>query len=239
MGTSPVVLVVEHQASCPPAWFGDWLAEAGVVLEVRRPYQGDELPRSLAGTGGLLVLGGAMGADDIARHPWLTPTMDLIVRAADSDVPTLGICLGHQLVVSALGGSVAPNPRGREIGVRPVDWLPAATSDPLFTTAVTSQCVALYWNNDVVSRVPEDGQVLARAGTGEIQALRVGEGIWGVQFHPEVSPDLVRTWAEEERATGSLCELDDVVAEVRVNEPALQATWRELAVSFAALAGAP
>jgi GMP synthase (glutamine-hydrolysing) len=234
-----VVIVVEHQASCPPAWFGGWLAEAGVVLEVRRPYQGDELPRSLAGMAGLLVLGGAMGADEIARHPWLTPTMDLIVRTADSDLPTLGICLGHQLVVSALGGSVAPNPRGREIGVRPVDWLPAAVSDPLFAPLVATRCVALYWNNDVVRRLPPGGQVLAKADTGEIQALRVGEGIWGVQFHPEVSPHLVGTWAEEERATGSLCELDEAVAEVRANEPVLQATWRELAVSFAALVGAP
>jgi GMP synthase (glutamine-hydrolysing) len=237
VSTSPLVLVVEHQASCPPAWFGDWLARAGAVIDVRRPYQGDELPRSLAGLAGLLVLGGAMGADEIERHPWLTPTKDLIVRAADRDLPTLGICLGHQLAVSALGGSVAANPRGRELGVLPVNWLPAAASDPLFTAAVKSRCVALYWNNDVVSRVPDGGQVLAQAGTGEIQALRVGEGIWGVQFHPEVSPDLVRTWVEEERATGSLCELDDVVAEVRVNEPVLQATWRELAVSFAALVG--
>jgi GMP synthase (glutamine-hydrolysing) len=231
-------LVVEHQVSCPPAWFGDWLTQAGVTLEVRRPYQGDELPRALGGVAGLLVMGGAMGADEIGKHPWLSQTKELIVRAADRDLPTLGICLGHQLAVSALGGSVVANPRGQEVGVRPVDWLPAAADDPLFAPVVHEPCVAVYWNNDVVGRMPPNGNVLAQAGTGEIQALRVGERTWGVQFHPEVTPALARTWVEEERATRSRRGMDEVVDEVRVHEPTLQLTWSGLARSFASLVGA-
>jgi GMP synthase (glutamine-hydrolysing) len=238
VSTPPVVLVVEHQVSCPPAWFGDWLQRAGVVLEVRRPYQGDEVPHTLRGLDGLLVLGGAMGAGDIDKHSWLSPTKDLIVRAASRALPTLGICLGHQLVVSALGGSVVANPRGQEIGVRPVDWLPAAAGDPLFAPVAQAPCLAVYWNHDVVGRVPLTGRVLARADTGEIQALRVGERTWGVQFHPEVSPAIARTWVEEERATGPRRGLDGVVDAVRVHEPTLRLTWRGLARSFASLVGA-
>jgi GMP synthase (glutamine-hydrolysing) len=239
VGTFPVVLVVEHQATCPAAWFGDWLQEARVALQVIRPYRGDPLPRSLGGVAGLLVLGGAMGADEVDEHPWLSPTKDLIVRAADRALPTLGICLGHQLVASALGGSVVASPRGREIGVRPVDWLPAAAGDPLFAPVVNAPCVAVYWNNDVIGRVPRNGSVLARGDTGEIQALRVGEWTWGVQFHPEVSPALARTWVvEEQRATGSRRGLDDVVDAVRVQKPTLQLTWSGLARSFASRVGA-
>ena len=235
MSTPAVVLVVEHQVTCPPAWFGDWLEQAGVVLEVRRPYQGDALPLSLRGLDGLLVLGGAMGADEVSTHPWLTPTKALIARAADRNVPTLGICLGHQLSVSALGGSVEVNPRGQQVGVKPVDWLPAAADDPLFRSVSQSHCLAVYWNHDVVSRVPEMGQVLARADTGEIQALRLAERTWGVQFHPEVSPSLARTWADEEQGTTARPDLDEVVEAVRVHGPALEATWSSLASAFAAL----
>jgi GMP synthase (glutamine-hydrolysing) len=205
---------------------------------VRRPYRGDGLPPSLRGLQGLLVLGGAMGAGEVRAHPWLGPTKDLIVRAADRALPTLGICLGHQLVASALGGSVVANPRGREIGVRPVDWLPAAAGDPLFAPIVKAPCVAVYWNNDLIGRVPRNGSVLARGDTGEIQALRVGERAWGVQFHPEVSPALALTWVEEERATGSRRGLDEVVDAVCVQKPTLQLTWSGLARSFASLLGA-
>jgi GMP synthase (glutamine-hydrolysing) len=234
-----VILVVEHQVSCPPAWFGDWLKRSGVTLDVRRPYQDDELPDTLRGLNGLLVLGGAMGAAETGKHPWLTPTKALIGLAAEGALPTLGICLGHQLVVSALGGTVVTNPRGREIGVRPVDWLPSACGDPLFAPVVHSPCVAVYWNHDVVSRVPDDAEVLARADTGEVQAMRVGERVWGVQFHPEVSPALARRWADEEdRAAGDEPNLDEVVESVRANESMLRGTWIELARSFAALVAA-
>jgi GMP synthase (glutamine-hydrolysing) len=138
-------------------------------------------------------------------------------------------------LVSALGGSVEVNPRGRQIGVRPVDWLPAAADDPLFGRVCEGQPVAVYWNSDLVTRVPETGHVLARAATGEIQALRLGERLWGVQFHPEVSPRLARTWADEEQSAVAQPELDEAVEAVRVHESTLHDTWSTLAGSFATL----
>jgi GMP synthase (glutamine-hydrolysing) len=235
VSASPVVLVVEHQVTCPPAWFGGWLEQSGITVEVRRPYQGDALPESLEGVDGLLVMGGAMSAYDTVKHPWLTATQELIVRAAGRHLPALGICLGHQLAASALGGSVEVNPRGQQIGVLPVDWLPAAADDPLFGRVYERPAVAVYWNHDLVTRVPATGHMLACAATGEIQALRLGERLWGVQFHPEVSPSLARTWADEEQSTVARPELDEVVQAVRVHESTLQDTWSALASSFATL----
>ena len=101
----PTVLVVEHDVECPPALFGEWLVEAGCDLDVRRPYAGDELP-GLTAYDGFVVLGGPMGANDDAQHPWLAPVKELVREARDVGLPTLGICLGHQLVAVALGGSV-------------------------------------------------------------------------------------------------------------------------------------
>ena len=123
----PRILVVEHEDSCPPALFGDWLVEAGCLLEVCRPYAGDALP-ALTAYDGVLVLGGEMGANDDDAHPWLTPLKAGIRDAVEAGTPLLGICLGHQLVAAALGGVVERNPRGQTVGLQPVGWTEEAAS---------------------------------------------------------------------------------------------------------------
>ncbi len=101
----------------------------GVDLDVCRPYvAGETLPDGPAGYDGVVVMGGAMGANDDATSPWLTPTKELIRRADADRVPTLGICLGHQLAAVALGGEVRPNPRGRQFGLLDVGWEPGGPS---------------------------------------------------------------------------------------------------------------
>ncbi len=92
MSTEPLpLLVVEHEAQCPPGWFGEWLAEAGALLDVRRPYAGHPLPPDLRSHAGMLVLGGDMGAYDDATHPWLTDVKRLVLDAVADSTPVLGI----------------------------------------------------------------------------------------------------------------------------------------------------
>ena len=93
MSTLPL-LVVEHEAQCPPGWMGEWLREAGAEIDVRRPYAGDVLPGDLAGHSGMLVLGGEMGAYDDADHAWLADVKRLASAAVHDGTPVLGICLG-------------------------------------------------------------------------------------------------------------------------------------------------
>ncbi|MGH3509083.1 MAG: type 1 glutamine amidotransferase, partial [Nocardioidaceae bacterium] len=109
----PRILVIEHEEQCPPGWLGEWLVEAGASLDVRRAYAGQPLPNRLTHHDGLVVLGGSMGANDDAKHGWLTATKQLLRQAVADDVPTLGVCLGHQLLAAALGGTVGPNPNGQ------------------------------------------------------------------------------------------------------------------------------
>ena len=234
----PRILVVQHEAACPPAWFGDWLTEAGCTLDVRHPYSGDELPHELpddlGGHQGLLVLGGAMGAHDEADHPWLAPTKALVREAAATGVPTLGICLGHQLVADALGAEVGLNPRGQQLGLLPVGWTDEGGRDEL-TAPVVGTGVGVQWNDDVVLRVPEGVAVLATTPEGELQAARFAPTVWGVQLHPEAHDGVLRVWAEDEVERDAEGAYEPMLAEVAAARDQLHDGWRPLALSFAAV----
>jgi len=98
------LLVIEHEADAPVALFGEWLTGVGVELEVIRPWKGDPVPSQVA-TGGLVVLGGAMAAEDDDVAPWLPAVRSLLREAVPAGVPTLGICLGLQLLALGRGAS--------------------------------------------------------------------------------------------------------------------------------------
>jgi GMP synthase (glutamine-hydrolysing) len=225
------VLVIQHEDDDPIHLMGVWMGD--VDLDVRRPYLSEDLPTSLEPYDALVVMGGAMGANDDATSPWLTPAKELIRVAAHNALPTLGICLGHQLAAVALGGEVRPNPAGRQFGLVEVGWEPAAHVDELFSTVATPRR-GPHWNDDIVTRLPEGAQLMARAPTGEIQAARHAPTVWGVQWHPEVDEPLFRGWLTDGNA-------DPVLAERALKALAdaggeLEQAWRPLAVRFAELA---
>lgn len=234
----PTVLVVEHDAECPPALVGTWLAEEGCDLDVRRPYAGDVLPTlpELTAYDALLVLGGPMGADDDAAHPWLAPLKELIRQARDAGVLTLGICLGHQLIAAALGGTVERNPRGQQVGLLQVGWTDAATGDPLVGPLATPRR-GVQWNDDIVTELPAGAVLLAATEHGEVQAVRFGPRTWGVQLHPEVDVAVLQPWADSDRGSHETrgIDTDAMLREIDEARAELDEAWRPLARGFAAL----
>ena len=236
MSTQPL-LVVEHEAICPPGWVGEWLADDGVALDLRRPYLGEPLPGDLRRHSGLLVLGGSMGGHDDAAYPWLGATKDLVRAAVADGTPVLGICLGHQLVNVALGGTVGPNPRGQQIGVLDVGWTPEAYDDPLFGPLAATSARAVQWNNDIVTEPAPGIVVLAETRHGEVQAARCAPRVWGVQWHPEAGAEVIRVWAEHDRddAVARGLDIDGYLAQVEGAREEMRASWRGLASGFAAL----
>jgi GMP synthase (glutamine-hydrolysing) len=228
------VLVVQHQDDCPPAWVGDWLVEAGCELDVRRPYDGDALPEDLHDHDALLVLGGSMNANDDEKHPWLGPTKALVRVAAQAGVPTLGICLGHQLAAVALGGEAGPNPRGQQLGLLDLGWTDDAAEDAL--TAGLDPGFGVHWNDDIVLRSPEGTVVLALAPGGELQVARFAPTVWGVQLHPEVDEAILAAWAEDDRDRYDEGVLEGVLRRIAASRAELVAGWRPLALTFASLA---
>ncbi len=223
------VLVVQHEDGCPPALLGQGLVEAGVDLDVRRAHAGDPLPADLAGHEALVILGGEMGADDDVAYPWLTHTKELVRVAVRDAVLTLGICLGHQLIASALGGTVCRNPRGRQIGVYDVGWTAAASTDQLLSPLATPRR-AIHWNEDLVLAPPPGAILLAATPLGEVQAMRFAPTVWGVQWHPEATPDMISSWVDLEpgpRANEGLRAVRDAEAE-------LERSWQDLGKVLAA-----
>jgi GMP synthase (glutamine-hydrolysing) len=228
------VLVVEHEAQCPPAWMGEWLEAAGATLDVHRPYDGQTLPDNLDEYAGWVILGGTMGANDDAAYPWLTDVKRLVRLAAETHVPTLGICLGHQLCAVALGGEVRRNPRGQQIGVLDVGWTGDAGGDPLFADLASDRVRAVQWNDDLVVARPPGCVVLAETPAGELQAARFAPTVWGVQWHPEAGAEVVRPWADNDRdrVKERGVDVEEYVAAVAAAREELRAAWSRLADGF-------
>lgn len=220
--------IVQPDPSVPVDRFGPWLAGSGVTVRAVPLWQ-REVPGVDNLGGGLVVLGGQMSCHDTADHPWIDPLKDLLVAAVDADVPVLAICLGHQLLAEALGGTVAvDHPAGGEQGAVRVTWTDAAFTDPMLgRLAHAGPTLMPQSHHDAVTALPPDAIELARGERHPHQAFRVGSAV-GVQFHPEASPDLMARW-------GRLAGLDPVLVrrEMRLADGEVARSGRLLARSFA------
>lgn len=179
--------------------FEDWIAAGlGVAVErmdVRRVFLGDVLPTALDDMAGIVITGSPAMVSD--REPWSEATAgwlreQLVVRAAD--VPALGICYGHQLLAHACGGEVDYNPRGREMGTVGLQLTPGAAADPLFAGMPLRWCAQVTHRQSAV-RLPPTAVLLAHSVLEPHHAFRLGNRrIWGVQFHPEFTADIMRAY---------------------------------------------
>ncbi|MGP0101131.1 MAG: type 1 glutamine amidotransferase [Solirubrobacteraceae bacterium] len=179
-------LVLQHIGCEPPAAYEDELLERGLALHRVQLERGEELP-DWRSYGGIVAMGGPMGAYDDALHPWLAPEKRLIAEAVRAGTPFWGVCLGAQLLAASLGASVAAGPLP-EIGVLPVEVTAEAGADPVFAAAPAS-FDAFHWHGDTYE-LPPDAVQLARSRRYEQQAF-VFANAYALQFHLELTPALV------------------------------------------------
>ena len=188
------LLVFQHIDIEHPAIFRDFLAEDGVAWDAVELDQGEPIP-SLDSYDALWVMGGPMDVWQEDEHPWLVPEKAAVREAVvERRMPFFGVCLGHQLLCEALGGAVGPMAQG-EIGVLDVELTPAGTDDPLFA-GLGPTITSLQWHSAEVSALPPGGVALGRSPVCPVQALRVGDRAWGIQFHCEVTAATVPEWGE-------------------------------------------
>jgi GMP synthase-like glutamine amidotransferase len=181
------------------------LEERGIAIEFADLYlPGSQAPET-ATAAGLIFMGGPMSVND--GLPYLEQEAQYIRQAADAGQPVLGVCLGAQLAAKALGARVYSNPVS-EIGwfaIRPTE---AARQDPLFGGFRDSETV-FHWHGQTFD-LPCDATLLAGSERCRHQAFRLGSCIYGLQFHLEVTPEMIADWCEQDANCADVRELDSL-----------------------------
>lgn len=199
----PSVLVIQHVRSETPGKIGAVLRAKGISTKVVRIFEGNKVPDELGEAAGLVIMGGPMGVYEQDRHPFLRQEIRLIEEALKREKPVLGICLGSQLLASALGARVTPG-KQKEIGWYPIRLTEAAKTDPLWK-GIAGSFNAYHWHGDIFE-VPRGAVSLASSALTKCQAFSYRQNSYGFLFHMEVTGkimrDMARRFADELRAVG-------------------------------------
>jgi GMP synthase-like glutamine amidotransferase len=231
-----LLVVVVHETD-PLARLGPWLTDAGMELDERHVYTGDALPETFEDHDGLVVLGGPQSAlDSPEESPELVGVRELLRRALAADFPTLAICLGAQLLAEVGGGKVREAIDGPEVGALLVAKRDAADRDPLFRPLPLSPDV-IQFHHDEISQLPTGATLLASSPMYANQAYRVGQHVYGVQFHIETTPEIVREWAERDTVGVAATPHDAETLSLLTDaaHPDIEAAWAPFAGRFADL----
>jgi GMP synthase (glutamine-hydrolysing) len=192
------ILVVRHE---PFEHLGRF---AEILKQVQTPFFYKDLgePLALDGCAGVIVMGGPQSANEPLAG--LVAELKLIEQAVLAETPVLGICLGAQLIAKALGARVYRNPE-KEIGWAPVYFTEAAGRDPVFG-GVDSPSVLFHWHGETFD-LPAGAELLASSDKCLHQAYRFGPNVYGVQFHPEITPEMIVDWSAQPANCGDVVTL--------------------------------
>ena len=197
-------------------------------------FAGEEVPRYMDEAAGLVVLGGPMGVYEHDRYPFIDAATRLIDQALKEDKPVLGICLGSQLLATALGARVARGSQ-KEIGWYPIQRKPAASEDQLMG-GLQPSFMGYHWHGDIFD-LPKGATALASSARTAYQAFSYGRAAYGVLFHMEVTTqiiaDMVRAFADEVREEG--LDGEQIKADAAQHLPALHANGRTFFQNWATL----
>ena len=184
------VLVLQHMNGDSPAYLGSWLAARGGVFEVRNSAAGDLFPARLAAYGALAILGGEMSAND--AMPALRQAEELIREAVREGVPTIGHCLGGQLMARALGGVVTASP-GPEIGWQPMQVLEHPLAQGWL--GAPGEVRVFHWHDEAFA-LPPGATSLATSPACTHQAFALGPHL-ALQFHVEIDATKLERWSRD------------------------------------------
>lgn len=185
------VLLIVHQRDAGAGVFAEAVVGAGHETVEWHVSEGARLPADLDAA---IVFGGSPQVDEEHLYAWLAPEKRLLRGLIDGGIPLLGVCLGAQLLAEVAGGAVrrAAEP---EIGWVEVSLTPEGAADPLLGS-LPDRFAAFQWHH-YEWLLPPGAVALARTPAC-LQAFRLEDSAaWGVQFHPEVTPQIVREWAED------------------------------------------
>jgi GMP synthase (glutamine-hydrolysing) len=178
---------LQHEPTEDPGSILTWAVERNHTVTGSMIFDGDSLP-SLNSFDMLVMMGGYMSVYEEDEHPWLVTEKEFIRQAIQANKAVLGVCLGAQLIASALGAEVRKN-RFKEIGWFPVTLTPEGEKSPLFTDWPAT-FEAFHWHGDTFD-LPEGALRLAESEACANQAFSYGKSVAALQFHVETTSDSV------------------------------------------------
>ena len=183
------IAVVIHKETTSPGRVGEKLVAMGYELDIRAPVLGEPLPDDLENYAGVVVFGGHMSVND--DEPYLKKEMVWVQQVLAANLPYLGVCLGAQLLAKVLGAQVDTHPTEvEEIGYYPVRA--ASTEAGLFP----EEMYVYQWHSQGFE-VPEGAVLIAQGQDFPNQAFRWGDRAYGLQFHPEMTAQMIDFWTEQ------------------------------------------
>ncbi len=166
----------------------------GMEYQYKNLDRGDKVPLSLKGYAGLVILGGPMSVYETEKYPFLIDEERIINEAINKNFPTIGICLGAQLIAKVKGAKVFAGNK-KEIGWYPIFLTHSGLNDSLFADFKT-EITVFQWHGDTFD-IPSGAIRLAGSELFPNQVFRIGEQIVGLQFHLEVTKEAIYKWMEE------------------------------------------
>lgn len=199
-------------------WIIDRLGALLPPVTVVDPRSGQDLPELTELSGAIITGSHCMVTD---QEPWSEKLAAWLHTAVLANLPILGICYGHQLLAHALGGEVGYHPDGLEIGTVAIQLTSAGKADALFY-GMPDEFMAQVVHRQSILKLPQDAVLLAGNAFEPNHAFRIGSSAWGVQFHPEFSPEVMSGYIGElKKLPKSLGQAyDSILAEVSSTDEA-------------------
>ena len=189
-------LVLQHTECEDLGTIANVMSQRGIGCKYVRLFDGEPVPHDPGTFSGIIILGGPMNVYEEDEFPYLKYEDILIKKAIMKDMPILGICLGGQLIAKAAGAVVSKGTK-KEIGWYKLSLTEDSRRDKVFNT-LPQELNVFQWHGDTFD-IPEGAIRLAGSGLFPNQAYRIGSRIYGIQFHLEVTKEMISQWISEYR----------------------------------------
>jgi GMP synthase-like glutamine amidotransferase len=189
-----MILIIKHIDIEGPGSIEEFFSNTAWTIQTINLANKEKLPDKLDDIEAIIVLGGPMNVYEADKYPFLIDEDIFLKKALKKEIPVLGICLGAQILAKACGAKVR-KAKEKEIGWYKARLTPQGLTDPLFA-GLKEEFDCFQWHEDTFD-IPEQGRLLATSQTCKNQAFRFGKNAYGLQFHFEVTQDIIQDWTRE------------------------------------------
>lgn len=216
MTQTPAVLVLRHEPCSSLGMLGRFLEQQAIPVQYLNTAEGEVLAQPLSNYTHLVILGGAISAYEADQYPFLQYEFKLVEKAIAHQIPTIGICLGSQILAQVLGGTVYRGEAGREAGWCLLECTDASATDPIFKDFPLR--FQVFESHQDTFTIPPECVRLVLSDRYPNQAFRYRDHVWAIQFHPEMDDQVLSDCADLIRQELIDSQIEDTTIEQLITE---------------------